>query len=142
MVTTSAVSTVHCVAVNGHLNVEVVSSRGRPFKGPRPDRVGLVRVGQSSVHRLAEGFGDSRNFTVGDEDAVSTSTAVPVHVVDFHHVVLDGHGEGVDFASVVGVRQTIDQNRRVGRGATVASTSLVPSSADAARGGRELWSGH
>ena len=125
VVASSTVSTVDGVAVDGHLDVEVVGCGGRPFKGPRANRVGFVGVGKAPVHYLTVGFWDRRNVAVRGKNTVATGSTVPVDVVDFHDVIFNGHSERVGFAGVVGLRKAINQHRGVGRGSTVTGTALI-----------------
>ncbi len=53
VVATCAVAAVHGVAVDRHLNVEVVGSGSGPLEGPRAYRVGFLRVRKASVHDLS-----------------------------------------------------------------------------------------
>ena len=138
MVATGAVATVHGVPVNGHLDVEVVSCRSGPLKRPRSNRVGFLGVREAAVHHLAERGRNGNDVAVRNEDAVAAGTTVPINVVDFHDVVLNGHGERVGLAGVVGLGQTVDDDGRVGRFAAVAGTALVARSTNTARSGREL----
>ena len=87
---------------------------------------------ESTVHDLALGFGHGDDLAVRREDAVTSGTTVPrvialerTAVVQFHHVVDNGHREGVRFAGVVGLRETVDQDRRVGGGSAVTRAPLV-----------------
>ena len=114
VVSTRTVSAVHGVAVNLHFNVKVVCGGSGPLEGPRANGVGFLGVGEACVQDLAVRLRNSADLAVRDKNSVAAGATVPVHFVEFHHVVLNCDGEGVGFAGVVRFRKPVQQNGRVG----------------------------
>jgi len=146
--TATASVSVDRVAEHGHLDVEVICCRGRPFHGPRAHHVAFCRMGESVVHDVAEFIGDGVHFTVGDEDSEATvgdgASAIgnDTIAVKDHDVVDDGHREGVGFAGVVDLWQPVHHHGGVGASAPVTGTTEVACAVDATGCGGHLRGGH
>ena len=107
VISTRTCSSVHCISVDSKLDNLGIVSRCNPFKIPCTNRVSFSGMCEAPVHFMTEGCVNCCNHATRRKNSETAGMAVPricslgaATVVKFHHIILNGDGEGICFTGI------------------------------------------